>query len=208
MSLVAFAQPEQALQHPVWQMGAKITIDSATLANKAFEVIEAHWLFDLAYDRIDVVLHREAVVHSIVQFVDGSSKAQLGRPDMRVPIQYALTYPERVAGPAEHLDLTSVGRLSFEPIDMGRYPAFGLIREAGRAGGTYPAAVSAANDVAVEQFVSGRLGFTKIAETLAATLDAHAPRRDPTLEDVLEAERWARAYAEGRLSQARSLTGR
>jgi 1-deoxy-D-xylulose-5-phosphate reductoisomerase len=205
---LASVVPAQALRHPVWQMGAKITIDSATLANKAFEVIEAHWLFDLDYDRIDVVLHREGVVHSIVQFVDGSSKAQLGLPDMRVPIQYALTYPERVAGPAEHLDLTSVGRLSFEPVDMARYPAFGLIREAGRQGGTYPAAVSAANDVAVEQFVDGRIGFTRIAETLAATLDAHEPRRDPTLDDVLEAERWARAYAQERLSHASSLTGR
>jgi 1-deoxy-D-xylulose-5-phosphate reductoisomerase len=143
-----------------------------------------------------------------VQFVDGSSKAQLGLPDMRVPIQYALTYPERVAGPASHLDLTSVGKLSFEPVDMARYPAFGLIRAAGRQGGTYPAAVSAANDVAVEQFVAGRIAFTRIAETLAATLDAHEPRRDPTLEDVLEAERWARAYAGGRLSHASSMTGR
>jgi 1-deoxy-D-xylulose-5-phosphate reductoisomerase len=205
---LAAVSPADALQHPVWQMGAKITVDSATLANKAFEVIEAHWLFDLAYDRIDVVLHRESVVHSIVQFVDGSSKAQLGRPDMRVPIQYALTYPERVAGPAEHLDLASVGRLSFEPVDMARYPAFGLIREAGQAGGTYPAALSAANDVAVEQFVTGRIGFTRIAETLAATLDAHQPRPDPTLDDLLEAERWARAYAEGRLSHASPLTSR
>jgi 1-deoxy-D-xylulose-5-phosphate reductoisomerase len=205
---LAGVEPAQALRHPVWQMGSKITIDSATLANKAFEVIEARWLFDVPYERIDVVLHRESVVHSIVQFVDGSSKAQLGLPDMRVPIQYALTYPERVAGPAEHLDLARVGTLSFEPVDMRRYPAFGLIREAGRQGGTYPAAVSAANDVVVEQFVAGRVPFNRIAETLAATLDAHEPRRGPTLDDVLEAERWARAYAEDRLGHARSMTGR
>jgi 1-deoxy-D-xylulose-5-phosphate reductoisomerase len=200
--------PAQALRHPNWQMGSKITIDSATLANKAFEVIEARWLFDVADDRIDVVLHRESVVHSIVQFVDGSSKAQLGLPDMRVPIQYALTYPERIAGPGDHLDLAAMGRLSFEPVDLGRYPAFVAIREAGRAGGTYPAVVSAANDVAVDCFVGGRAPFTRIADTLSAALDAHSPARQPSIEDVLEAESWARAFAADYLAQPATTASR
>jgi 1-deoxy-D-xylulose-5-phosphate reductoisomerase len=204
---LARVTPAEALRHPVWQMGAKITIDSATLANKAFEVIEARWLFDVPYERIFVVLHRESVVHSIVQFVDGSSKAQLALPDMRLPIQYALTYPERVPGPVGQLDLTTLGSLTFGPVDERRYPAFGLIREAGRKGGTYPAVVSAANDVAVEQFVGGAASFPKIAETLAAALNTHVPTTSPALDDVLAAEDWARSFARDRLD-ARGVAGR
>ena len=191
--------PEQALRHPVWRMGTKITVDAATLANKAFEVIEAHWLFELPYDRIDVAVHRESIVHALVQFADGSSKAQLGLPDMRVPIQYALTYPERVAGPVGHLDVTALGRLTFGPIDHERYPAFGKIVEAGRAGGTYPAVVSAANDEAVDAFLAGRVGFRRIAEALGDALDAHRPVSHPDLDAVIDAEEWARRHVRARL---------
>lgn len=186
---------EQALRHPNWQMGAKVTIDSATLANKAFEVIEARWLFNVPYEQIDVVLHRESVVHSIVQFVDGSSKAQLGLPDMRLPIQYALTYPERVAGPVGNIDLSAMGSLSFAPVEAARYPAFGLIREAARRGATYPAAASAANDVAIEAFASGRLPFTGIAAAIEHVVERHEPLTDGTVAAVLAAEEAARVGA-------------
>ncbi|HEV8639158.1 MAG TPA: 1-deoxy-D-xylulose-5-phosphate reductoisomerase [Chloroflexota bacterium] len=186
--------PAAALKHPVWQMGAKITIDAATLVNKAFEVVEAHWLFDVPYDKIDVVIHRESVIHSVVHFVDGSSKAQLGRPDMHVPIQYALTYPERVENAVPPADLTALGQLSFAALDHERYPAFGCVLEAARRGGTYPAALSAANDVAVGLFLAGRTGFGAIAAALRACLDAHRSAGHPTLDDVLAAEGWARAF--------------
>lgn len=187
--------PEDALRHPVWTMGRKVTIDAATLANKAFEVIEAHWLFGVPYDQIEVVLHRESVVHSIVQFVDGSSKAQLGLPDMRLPIQYALTYPDRRGSQVGRLDVTRLGSLTFAPIDDQRYPAFGHIIAAARAGGTYPAAITAANDLAVERFLEHQIRFSEIAEVLAATLEAHDSVAHPDLADVLGAEEWARSFA-------------
>jgi 1-deoxy-D-xylulose-5-phosphate reductoisomerase len=197
---LASVSPAAALQHPVWQMGAKVTIDAATLVNKAFEVVEARWLFDVDIDKIDVVIHRESVVHSVVHFVDGSSKAQLGRPDMHVPIQYALTYPERLPSPVRPADLAALGRLSFAPVDPARYPAFGWVIEAARIGGTSPAAVSSANDVAVDEFLAGRARFTDIAETLGACLAAHSSVATPTLDDVLTAEKWARAFAKEHLA--------
>jgi 1-deoxy-D-xylulose-5-phosphate reductoisomerase len=192
--------PAAALKHPVWQMGAKITIDAATLVNKAFEVVEARWLFDIPYDKIDVVIHRESVIHSVVHFVDGSSKAQLGRPDMHVPIQYALTYPERVANAVPPADLAALGQLSFARLDDARYPAFGCVMEAARLGGTHLAALSAANDVAVELFLSGRARFGDIARTLRACLEAHRSAEHPGLEEVLAAERWGRAFTTERLA--------
>jgi 1-deoxy-D-xylulose-5-phosphate reductoisomerase len=201
------ATPEGALRHPIWQMGQKVTIDAATLANKAFEVVEARWLFDVPYERIDVVLHRESVVHSVVQFVDGSSKAQLGLPDMRLPIQYALTYPERTPSQVGHLDLARLGSLSFAPVDEQRYPAFRAIVDAGRQGGTCPAAASAANDVGVEQFVAGRAPFTAIAAVIDATLSAHQRIEHPSVDEIIEAEERARDFARGWLERrARSTT--
>jgi 1-deoxy-D-xylulose-5-phosphate reductoisomerase len=198
---------EGALRHPIWQMGQKVTIDAATLANKAFEVVEARWLFDVPYERIDVVLHRESVVHSVVQFVDGSSKAQLGLPDMRLPIQYALTYPDRAPSQVAHLDLARLGSLSFAPVDDRRYPVFRAIVEAGRAGGTCPAVASAANDVGVEQFVAGCARFTDIAAVVEATLDKHQRTDQPSVEEIVEAEEQARAFARGWLeTRARSTS--
>ena len=154
--------PEQALRHPTWTMGAKITIDSATLANKGLEVIEAHWLYDVDYDAIEVVIHPQSVVHSAVRFVDGSLKAQLGTPDMRLPIQYALTYPDRRPSPAAPPDLIAAGRLDFRAPDETRFPALRIAREAGRAGPRASAALIAADEVAVARFLDGTLGFTGI----------------------------------------------
>jgi 1-deoxy-D-xylulose-5-phosphate reductoisomerase len=186
---------EGALQHPIWNMGQKVTIDAATLANKAFEVVEARWLFDVPFERIDVVLHRESVVHSVVQFVDGSSKAQLGVPDMRLPIQYVLTYPERAPGPVRQLDLATVGSLTFAPVDRDRYPLFDVIVGAARRGGTCPAVASAANDVGVEEFSAGRAAFTDIAAVVDTVLAGHVPTRTPTIDDVIAAEDEARQRA-------------
>lgn len=198
---------EGALRHPIWQMGQKVTIDAATLANKAFEVIEARWLFDVPYERIDVVLHRESVVHSVVQFVDGSSKAQLGLPDMRLPIQYALTYPERAPSQVGHLDLSRLGSLSFAPVENQRYPVFRAIVDAARQGGTCPAVASAANDVGVELFTTGRARFTDIAAVVEAALAAHQRTAHPTVEEIIEAEDAARAFARDWLeTRARSTT--
>lgn len=187
--------PDAALKHPVWRMGAKITIDTATLVNKAFEVIESRWLFDVWFDKIRVLIHRESIIHSIVQFVDGSSKAQLGLPDMRVPIQYALTFPDRLSGPVEAPDYAALGALTFSSVDARRYPAFDVVIEAGRRGLTYPAAISATNDVAVEWFASGRCAFPAIADTLARCLDAHDGVPIESEADVIEAEDWARQFA-------------
>lgn len=199
---------EGALRHPIWQMGQKVTIDAATLANKAFEVVEARWLFDVRYERIDVVLHRESVVHSVVQFVDGSSKAQLGVPDMRLPIQYALTYPERAPGPVRQLDLASLGSLTFAPLDPARYPVFGAIVEAARRGGTCPAVASAANDVGVEEFAAGRNRFTDIAAVVDAVLALHDSVEHPAVHDVIAAEEDARRRAREWLEKrARSASG-
>lgn len=188
--------PEQALRHPTWTMGRKITVDSANLLNKGLEVLEAHWLFGIEQARIDVVQHPQSIVHSLVTFNDGSTKAQLGVPDMRVPIQYALSHPERWTNDLPRLDLPLVGDLTFAPVDLDRYPALGLAREAGRKGGTFPAALVGADEVAVESFLAGRLRFSDIPTLIQETLDRHEPTPNPGLDDILEADRWARGTAE------------
>jgi 1-deoxy-D-xylulose-5-phosphate reductoisomerase len=187
---------EQALRHPNWQMGKKITVDSATLLNKGLECIEARWLFDIPLERIEVVLHRESIVHSLVEFRDGSVKAQLGVPDMRLPIQCALTYPERVPeANVPRLDLKSIGTLTFGTPDYQKFRCLALALEAGKQGGTAPAVLAAADEIAVENFLAGYIRFTDIAHIIEATLHAHDPTADPSLEQVLEADEWARAYA-------------
>jgi 1-deoxy-D-xylulose-5-phosphate reductoisomerase len=189
--------PEQALRHPTWQMGQKVTIDSASLLNKGFEAIEARWFFDVPMERIGAVLHRESIVHSLVEFTDGSLKAQIGHPDMRLPIQCALSYPERlpVAG-SQPFDLASLGSLTFAPIDLDRFPCLRLALEAARLGGTYPAVLSAVDEVAVEEFLVGHIGFLQIPQMLEGALAAHTPVEDPTFEAILEADAWARAWAQ------------
>ena len=168
---LAAVTPDQALRHPTWNMGAKITIDSATLANKGLEVIEAHWLYDVGYDAIEVVIHPQSVVHSAVRFVDGSLKAQLGTPDMRLPIQYAMTYPERRPSPAAPADLIATGRLDFRQPDLERFPALRIAREAGVAGPWASAALIAADDVAVARFLDGSLDFLGIPRLLEAAVE-------------------------------------
>ena len=186
---------DDALAHPTWTMGGKITIDSATLMNKGLEIIEAHWLFALPYSRIDVVVHPESIVHSLVEFVDGGLIAQLGLPDMRLPIQYALTYPERVAMQGEHLDRAAVGALHFEPPDGDRFPALRLSREAGMAGRTFPTVLSAADDAAVAAFLAGEVRFTDIVSIVQDVVGRHEPATEVTLETILEADSWARRTA-------------
>ncbi|MBM3940570.1 MAG: 1-deoxy-D-xylulose-5-phosphate reductoisomerase [SAR202 cluster bacterium] len=184
----------EALAHPTWVMGKKITIDSATLMNKGFEVIESHWLFDMPYDRIDVVVHPQSVIHSMVEFADGSVKAQLGPPDMRLPIQHALSYPERLPSAAvPTYDPLRYPALTFEPLDPARYPCFATAREAGARGGTYPSVLSAADEEAVRLFLQGRIRFTDIHRLVASALDAHEPSHE-SLETVLEADAWARRH--------------
>lgn len=165
--------PERALRHPTWSMGAKITIDSATLANKGLEVIEAHWLYDVAYDAIEVVIHPQSIIHSAVRFVDGSLKAQLGTPDMRLPIQYALTYPDRRPSPASAADLVAAGRLDFRAPDIERFPALRVARDAGIAGPWASAALIAADDVAVARFLDGTLSFTGIPRLLETAVERY-----------------------------------
>ena len=188
---------EEALDHPTWQMGRKITVDCATLMNKGFEAIETRWLFDVPLDRVEIVMHRESIVHSLVEFVDGSVKAQLGEPDMRLPIQIALTYPERVAGNnVKPLDLARLGELHFEPPQMRRFPALGLALKAGLQGGTYPAALAAADEAAVGHFLAGQLKFSDIAVVVEEALTAHRSAADTELGAILEADAWARAFAD------------
>ena len=190
----------EALEHPTWSMGPKITVDSATLANKGLELIEAHHLFDLPYERIDVVVHPSSVVHRLVRFRDGAALAHVGYPDMRVPISFALTYPERRATPVPALDLTMPLTLEFEPPDPERFPLLRLAREAGEKGGTYPCAFNAANEVAVAAFLDGRIGFLEIAplvEDALAGVDGAAAR---DLPELVEADAEARRLAEGRLT--------
>ena len=185
-----------ALNHPTWKMGGKITIDSATMFNKGLELIEACWLFDLPADRIEVVVHPESVVHSMVEFVDGSVLAQLSPPDMRTPIQYALTYPERVAGNSRKLDLTTPFALRFEPPDFGRFPALAMAYEAARAGGTAGVVLNGANEAAVAAFLAGRVRFGGIARLVRHTMDRHRVQPGPSLDDLLRADAWARATVE------------
>jgi 1-deoxy-D-xylulose-5-phosphate reductoisomerase len=184
-----------ALRHPNWSMGRKITVDSATLMNKGLEVIEAHHLFSASYDKIEVVIHPQSVVHSLIEFQDGSLVAQLGVPDMHVPIQYALTYPERAPSQWPRLDLVAVGTLTFEAPDPVRFPSLRLAYEAGRAGGLAPCVLNAANEVAVEAFLAGRLSFLGIAELVEAVLAQHEGGTPTRLEDVLETDEWARSAA-------------
>ncbi|MDP2326872.1 MAG: 1-deoxy-D-xylulose-5-phosphate reductoisomerase [Dehalococcoidia bacterium] len=187
----------QALAHPTWKMGPKITIDSATLFNKGLEAIEARWLFDVPLDRVEVLQHRESVIHSLVQFRDGSIKAQLGEPDMRLPIQVALTYPERAAAqPAPPLDLAARGALHFGTVDGERFPALGIALEAGRRDDTTAAAVAGADEAAVEHFLAGRIQFTNIARLLRRALEAHAPTARPDLDTLLAAEAWGRRFVD------------
>ena len=188
--------PEEALAHPTWSMGPKITIDSATLANKGLELIEAHFLFEVPYERIDVVLQPTSIVHALVRFRDGASLAHLGYPDMRVPIAFALTYPERTATPVEPLDFTQGLVLEFEPPDLETFPLLALARSAGERGGTYPCAFNAANEVAVAAFLEGRLPFLGIAATVEETLAEvdGTPARE--LSELVEADREARRLAE------------
>ena len=195
---MASVTAQEALQHPTWTMGPKITIDSATLMNKGFEVIESHWLFDVPWDRIQVVLHPQSVVHSMVEFADGSVKAQLGPPDMRLPIQHALLYPERVPNPTLNgFDPLKFPSLTFEPLDTKRYPCFKTALEAGRAGGTYPAVLSAADEEAVHLFLQGRIGFSDIHRLVSGTLDAHQTQGENTVEAILQADEWARHHVRG-----------
>jgi 1-deoxy-D-xylulose-5-phosphate reductoisomerase len=186
---------ERALKHPSWVMGRKITIDSATLFNKGLEMIEARWLFDIEMQRVGVVVHPQSVVHSMVEFVDGSMLAQLSTPDMCLPIQYALTYPDRARSDRVQTSLAKLGSLTFEEPDTVRFPALDLARKAGEVGGTLPAVLNAANEVAVERFVNGRLSFNGISETVKKTMDSHPVVAHPTLEQVLEADTWARKVA-------------
>jgi len=190
---------EQALSHPTWSMGAKITIDSATLMNKGLELIEAHHLFGLGYDRIEVVVHPQSIVHGMVRFRDGALLAHAGLPDMRVPISYALTFPERAATAAPQLDLTRPLSLGFEPPDLEAFPCLALARSAGEAAGTAPCALNAANEVAVAAFLDGRCGFTDIADTVAAVLDRWQPEPLVSVEQVMAADARARELARERL---------
>jgi 1-deoxy-D-xylulose-5-phosphate reductoisomerase len=199
---LAAATPAQALRHPTWSMGAKITIDSATLVNKGLEVIEAHWLYDVEYAAIEVVIHPQSVIHSAVRFVDGSVKAQLGTPDMRLPIQYALTYPERRPSPATAPDLVATGRLDFRAPDEARFPALRIAREAGRAGPRASAALIAADEVAVRRFLDGTLEFMGIPRLLEAAVERFGGTGgpDPDVEGLIELDHAVRAaFASGPL---------
>jgi 1-deoxy-D-xylulose-5-phosphate reductoisomerase len=187
--------PEAALQHPTWRMGRKITIDSATLMNKGLEVIEAHWLFGVGADQIDVVVHPQSIVHSMVELIDGSVIAQLGVTDMRLPIQYACSYPDRWQAPLPSLDLARAGRLDFSPPSLDRFPSLPLAYRALRAGGTLPVVLNAANEIAVEVFLEGKLGFMAIPRVIEKTMDAHRVMPVVTLQDVRQADSWARDHA-------------
>jgi len=184
---------KQALEHPSWQMGKKVTIDSATLMNKGLEVIEAHWLFGIPFDNIEVIIHPQSIIHSMVEFADGSTKAQLSYPDMRLPIQYALSYPERLSNPQlPRLDWSNIRELTFEQPDFDTFPCLRLAIEAGKTGGTCPAVLCAADEVAVELFLSQAIGFTDIANVVEETLKQHEVIAQPTLEEIIAADAWAR----------------
>jgi 1-deoxy-D-xylulose-5-phosphate reductoisomerase len=196
---LADATREHALQHPTWDMGPKITVDSATLVNKALEVIEAHFLFSLPYDRIEAVVHPQSIIHSMVEFVDGSVVAQMGFPNMELPILYALTHPARIADERTTYDPVGAGPLTFQPVDTSRFRAFALGVQAGRAGGTAPAVFNAANEIAVEAFLAGNLPFAGIARVIEAALDAHRPSPVDSLDAVIAADRNARTHASAHL---------
>ena len=183
---------QDALAHPTWQMGRKITVDSATMMNKALEIIEARWLFDMPPEKIEVVVHPQSIVHSMVEFVDGSVIAQLSPPDMRLPIQYALTYPERLPCPCPKMDWKVNSELSFEPVDLDRFPALMLGWEVARTGGSTGAVVNAANEAAVELFLQGKMRFVDIVPACRSILDEHPFQSNPTIDDLLTLDRWSR----------------
>lgn len=183
---------EQVLAHPTWNMGKKVTIDSATMMNKALEVIEARWLFDVPVEKIEVLVHPESIVHSMVEFVDGSIIAQMSAPDMCLPIQYALTFPKRVKGITEHLKLEQIGRLTFEKPDTGVFKALKIGYEVARTGGTAAAVFNAANEAAVKEFLEGKIKFVNIVELIEHCLNKHKVKKEATLKDLLSADNWAR----------------
>ena len=190
---LANVTPEQALAHPTWKMGPRITVDSATLMNKAFEVMEAHWLFDVPWENIEVVVHPQSIIHSMVEFVDGSVKAQISLPDMRLPIQYALFYPDRVYnGSIPKFDPIDTGALTFEPWEPERYPCFRMALDIAKRGGTWSAALCGADEMAVQLFLSGRIGFLEIGTVIQETLKEHLSIMNPSLQDILAAAAWAR----------------
>ena len=200
---LAGVTPAQAVAHPNWVMGRKISVDSATMMNKGLEVIEARWLFDMPADRIDVVIHPQSVIHSMVDYADGSVIAQLGNPDMRTPIAHAMAYPERIDSGVSSLDLFRVGRLDFEAPDLDRFPCLALAFDALRTGESAPATLNAANEVAVDAFLSGKLGFTQISRIIAATLDACPPFALAHLADVMAADTAARRVATAYIEEQR-----
>ena len=190
---LASVTPEQALDHPTWKMGAKITVDSATMMNKAFEVIEAHWLFGVPWDDIHVVIHPQSMIHSMVEFVDGSVKAQISPPDMRLPIQYALFYPERVYNRnIRQFDPVATGSLTFEPWDPERYPCFDIALDIARRGGTWPAVLSGADDAAIDMFLARRIGYLDIGPVIQEALSDHRSVDKPSIEEILDAGAWGR----------------
>jgi 1-deoxy-D-xylulose-5-phosphate reductoisomerase len=191
----------QALKHPTWSMGQKITIDSATMFNKGLEMIEAHWFFGLPMKQVDVVVHPQSIVHSLVEFIDGSVLAQLSVTDMCFPIQYAVTYPERMPSGLPPLDLAKLGTLSFEQPDEKRFPALRLAREAGEQGGTLPGVLNAANEVAVEAFLAERISFPRIWGMVEEVMKKHRTEKEPSLEAIIDADRWARGEAKSRLEK-------
>ena len=194
-SLFAKISLKEVLSHPRWKMGKKITVDSATLMNKGFEVIEAHRLFEIPLDKIQVIIHPEAIIHSMVEFQDGAVLAQLGIPDMRLPIQYALTYPERMDSGIKRIDFLKVAQLTFEKPDQNKFPALRLAMHAGRQGGTLPCVLNAANEEAVEAFLMGRINFSKIYDVVEKVVRNHTLRQNPDLSDILAADQWAREEA-------------
>lgn len=193
---IAAATPEETLKHPTWNMGAKISVDSATLMNKGLEIIEAHWLFDMPYERISAVIHPESIIHSMVQYADGSLLAQMSYPDMRLPIQFAMFYPERLPNPLRPLDFPELAKLSFWQPDEERFPCLKLAREAGMTGGTAPAVLSAANEVMVSAFLQGKIRLGEIYEGVAEVLDKHSNTAADSLPVILAADKWARRTAE------------
>lgn len=191
---LAAVTPEQALAHPTWRMGAKVTVDSATLANKGFEIFETHWLFGVDFSCIDVVIHRQSIVHSLVEFQDSSVLAQLGCPDMRVPIQYALLYPDRAHNELPRLDLVAASPLTFDEPDLDRFPCLRLARQAGTAGGGHPAVLNGADEAAVELFLDGQIAFTDIPRLLERALEAYNGAQPDCLDDFLAVNEWAREF--------------
>lgn len=189
---MAGVTPQMALAHPTWQMGPKVTVDSASMMNKGLEVIEATWLFGVGLDQVEVLVHPESIVHSLVAFADGSVLAQMARPDMRLPIQYALTHPERWPAAVEYLDLARVGHLSFAPLEREKFPCFDLALAAARRGSTYPAVLNAADEVAVGMFLAGKIGFTDIPRLIEKALAEHVPAAEATLPAIEAADAWAR----------------